>query len=133
MLETADHPLCEKFEANVFAKSRCQNCFRRDTAHQAEQTGSEPSYLLCRVETVILREALHLIFRNAPELIRCRPQYSAGRRRATDHMNLQSSTSLRLGVLTHEKRYPRATIGQHIRARSKYLASCGGHKVYKCR
>ncbi|KAF7240627.1 TRIO and F-actin-binding protein [Varanus komodoensis] len=34
MLETADHPLCEKFEANVFAKSRCQNCFRRDTAHQ---------------------------------------------------------------------------------------------------
>uniref|UniRef100_A0A8D0CC24 Uncharacterized protein n=1 Tax=Salvator merianae TaxID=96440 RepID=A0A8D0CC24_SALMN len=30
----ADNVLCEKFEANIFAKSRCQNCFRTVTAHQ---------------------------------------------------------------------------------------------------
>ncbi|KAM6437156.1 TRIO and F-actin-binding protein isoform 2-T2 [Liasis olivaceus] len=34
MSEPADYPLCEKFEANVFAKNRCQNCLRTITAHQ---------------------------------------------------------------------------------------------------
>nr|XP_056702535.1 filaggrin-2-like [Euleptes europaea] len=34
MSEIADNTLCEKFEANVFAKSRCQNCFRTLGAHQ---------------------------------------------------------------------------------------------------
>ncbi|XP_060101466.1 TRIO and F-actin-binding protein [Heteronotia binoei] len=34
MSEIADNTLCEKFEANVFAKSRCQNCFRALGAHQ---------------------------------------------------------------------------------------------------
>ncbi|XP_077195591.1 TRIO and F-actin-binding protein isoform X3 [Paroedura picta] len=34
MSEIADNALCEKFEANVFAKSRCQNCFRALGAHQ---------------------------------------------------------------------------------------------------
>ncbi|XP_054845132.1 TRIO and F-actin-binding protein [Eublepharis macularius] len=34
MSEIADYALCEKFEANVFAKSRCQNCFRAVGTHQ---------------------------------------------------------------------------------------------------
>ncbi|XP_061495053.1 TRIO and F-actin-binding protein isoform X1 [Rhineura floridana] len=34
MSEMADNTVCEKFEANVFVKSRCQNCFRTVAAHQ---------------------------------------------------------------------------------------------------
>ncbi|XP_026559167.1 uncharacterized protein LOC113438133 [Pseudonaja textilis] len=34
MSEPADYALCEKFEANMFAKNRCQNCLRTITAHQ---------------------------------------------------------------------------------------------------
>ncbi|XP_008108902.1 TRIO and F-actin-binding protein isoform X1 [Anolis carolinensis] len=34
MSEMAEPVTCEKFEANVFAKSRCQNCFRTVAAHQ---------------------------------------------------------------------------------------------------
>ncbi|XP_042323029.1 TRIO and F-actin-binding protein isoform X2 [Sceloporus undulatus] len=34
MSEMAEPVICEKFEANVFAKSRCQNCFRTVAAHQ---------------------------------------------------------------------------------------------------
>ncbi|KAJ7330110.1 hypothetical protein JRQ81_016284 [Phrynocephalus forsythii] len=34
MSEMADRVLCEKFEANIFAKNRCQNCFRTVAAHQ---------------------------------------------------------------------------------------------------
>ncbi|XP_062989578.1 TRIO and F-actin-binding protein isoform X2 [Elgaria multicarinata webbii] len=44
MSEMADHPLCEKFEANVFAKRRCQNCFRTVAAHQpGNQELEEPT------------------------------------------------------------------------------------------
>nr|XP_020643338.1 TRIO and F-actin-binding protein isoform X3 [Pogona vitticeps]XP_020643339.1 TRIO and F-actin-binding protein isoform X3 [Pogona vitticeps]XP_020643341.1 TRIO and F-actin-binding protein isoform X3 [Pogona vitticeps] len=34
MSEMTDHVPCEKFEANIFAKNRCQNCFRTVAAHQ---------------------------------------------------------------------------------------------------
>uniref|UniRef100_A0A670IRY9 Uncharacterized protein n=1 Tax=Podarcis muralis TaxID=64176 RepID=A0A670IRY9_PODMU len=34
MSEMSESTLCEKFEANVFAKTRCQNCFRTVTAHK---------------------------------------------------------------------------------------------------
>ncbi|XP_048355849.1 TRIO and F-actin-binding protein isoform X2 [Sphaerodactylus townsendi] len=41
MSEIADNTLCEKFEANVFAKSRCQNCFRVVGAHQRGNQAAE--------------------------------------------------------------------------------------------
>ncbi|KAK9399947.1 TRIO and F-actin-binding protein [Crotalus adamanteus] len=39
MSEPADYILCEKFEANMFAKNRCQNCLRTITAHQHGNQG----------------------------------------------------------------------------------------------
>ncbi|KAL7982393.1 hypothetical protein Chor_009991 [Crotalus horridus] len=39
MSEPADYVLCEKFEANMFAKNRCQNCLRTITAHQHGNQG----------------------------------------------------------------------------------------------
>uniref|UniRef100_A0A8C3IFM9 Uncharacterized protein n=1 Tax=Chrysemys picta bellii TaxID=8478 RepID=A0A8C3IFM9_CHRPI len=33
MSDFVEHAPCENFEANVFAKSRCQNCFRAVAAH----------------------------------------------------------------------------------------------------
>uniref|UniRef100_A0A7M4FQH6 Uncharacterized protein n=1 Tax=Crocodylus porosus TaxID=8502 RepID=A0A7M4FQH6_CROPO len=34
MAESVDNALCENFEANAFAKHRCQNCFQAAGVHQ---------------------------------------------------------------------------------------------------
>ncbi|KAJ6658982.1 hypothetical protein lerEdw1_019619 [Lerista edwardsae] len=45
MSEMVENALCEKFEANVFAKSRCQNCFRTIGAHQPGYQAAEKQAL----------------------------------------------------------------------------------------
>uniref|UniRef100_A0A452I9B6 Uncharacterized protein n=1 Tax=Gopherus agassizii TaxID=38772 RepID=A0A452I9B6_9SAUR len=54
MSDFVEHAPCENFEANVFAKSRCQNCFRAVGAHH--QPSNQVSFLCdlegkrCRLE-----------------------------------------------------------------------------------
>uniref|UniRef100_A0A8C4VD68 Uncharacterized protein n=1 Tax=Gopherus evgoodei TaxID=1825980 RepID=A0A8C4VD68_9SAUR len=47
MSDFVEHAPCENFEANVFAKSRCQNCFRAVGAHH--QPSNQVSFL-CDLE-----------------------------------------------------------------------------------
>lgn len=49
MSDFAENAPCENFEANVFAKTRCQNCFRAVGAHQPIEPSNQVS-LSCDLE-----------------------------------------------------------------------------------